>query len=98
MSHDDGSTIGTSLVVFLLGVAVGVTVAILYAPMPGKETRAKVAESAGKIRERAAEIAHEVTEKAKDIRDRVTEPEGKGEGEPPVLAEGESAAPAPGEA
>jgi len=84
--------------VFLLGVAVGVTVAVLYAPMPGKETRAKVAESAGKIKERAAEIAHEVSEKAKDIRAHLAESEGKAEGEPPTSAEGESGAPAQGEA
>lgn len=71
MTQDDGSAIGTSLVVFLLGVAVGASVAILYAPMAGAETRSRLAESAGKLKDRASEISHEVTEKAKEIREKV---------------------------
>lgn len=71
MSEDQGSTIGTSLVVFLLGVAVGAAVAILYAPSAGAETRAKLSEAANKLKERAAELSHEVAEKAKEVRERV---------------------------
>ncbi|MBM3493697.1 MAG: YtxH domain-containing protein [Armatimonadetes bacterium] len=70
-TEDECSAIGTSLVVFLLGVAVGATVAILYAPMAGRETRAHLAESAGRVKEKATEIGHQVVEKASDIREKV---------------------------
>lgn len=74
MSQDDNSSIGTSLVVFLLGVAVGATVAILYAPASGSETRAKVVDSTAKLKERIAELTHELAEKTKELRRR-TAPE-----------------------
>ncbi len=69
--QDERSSIGTSLVVFLLGVAVGATVAILYAPSAGSETRAQIAETAGRVKERAAEISHQVAEKAGEIKEKV---------------------------
>ena len=72
MSNDNECcSIGTSLVVFLLGVAVGATVAILYAPSAGSETRAHIAETAGRVKERAAEISHQVAEKASELREKV---------------------------
>ncbi len=48
---------------FLLGAVVGVTVGFLYAPQPGKETRAMLKEKA----ETAAEKAKEAAEKAKEV-------------------------------
>ncbi|GEM_PF-3574475 len=90
MAEDEGSSIGTSLVVFLLGVAVGAAAAILYAPMAGNETRARLSESAGKLKDRAVELGHEVAEKARDLRERVggrssTAP---AEADAPAIAEG----------
>jgi gas vesicle protein len=70
-ADDDSGSIGTSLVVFLLGVAVGAAVAILYAPMAGRETRAHLAESATKVKDRATELGHQVVEKASELREKV---------------------------
>lgn len=72
-SDEEGSAIGSSLVVFLLGVAVGAAVAILYAPMAGRETRAHLAETAERVKERASEIGHQVAEKATEIREKVAQ-------------------------
>ncbi|MBC8477570.1 MAG: YtxH domain-containing protein [Dehalococcoidia bacterium] len=47
---------------FLLGAVVGAAVGFLYAPQPGKETRAMLKEKA----ETAAEKAKEAAEKAKE--------------------------------
>jgi len=47
---------------FLLGAVVGVAIGFLYAPKPGKETRAMLKEKA----EAAAEKAKEAAEKAKE--------------------------------
>ncbi|MFQ5996530.1 MAG: YtxH domain-containing protein [Dehalococcoidales bacterium] len=47
---------------FLLGAVVGVAIGFLYAPKPGKETRALLKEKA----ETAAEKAKETAEKAKE--------------------------------
>lgn len=47
---------------FLLGAVVGVAVGFLYAPKPGKETRAMLKEKA----EVAAEKAKEAADKAKE--------------------------------
>ena len=53
---------GTSFLVgLLIGTAAGLAVGFLYAPRPGKETRAMLREKA----EVAAEKAREATEKAK---------------------------------
>jgi gas vesicle protein len=90
MSEDEGSSIGTSLVVFLLGVAVGAAAAILYAPMAGSETRARLSESAGKLKDRAVELGHEVAVKARDLRERVGGRSGapSADAETPAIAEG----------
>jgi gas vesicle protein len=50
-----------------LGAAVGMAVAILYAPHSGKETRAILHEKAIKAKETAKEIIEEAEEKAKTI-------------------------------
>lgn len=68
--QEQQGTIGSSLLVFLLGVAVGATVAILYAPAPGTQTRAQIAERSGQFRDRATEISHKAAERAAEIRER----------------------------
>jgi len=63
---DSGSSFAIG---FLVGAIAGVAIGLLYAPKPGKETRAMLREKAGEIKEKAGEIkekAGEVTEKAKE--------------------------------
>ncbi len=48
---------------FLLGAVAGVAIGFLYAPKPGRETRALLKEKAEEVREKAEEI----TEKAKGM-------------------------------
>jgi gas vesicle protein len=81
--NEEGSYAST-LLVFLLGVAVGATVAILYAPMTGQETRTQIADKAGKLRDRATEIKDQVVEKASQLRERF-----QGAAKAPEIAESE---------
>ena len=60
-NRDDSNVIGLSLMTFILGAAVGATVAILYAPQPGTETRAQIAEKAGQLKDKAGELKNWVT-------------------------------------
>ncbi len=60
MSEKDS---GTSFAVgFLIGAIAGVAIGFLYAPKPGKETRAMLKEKADEFKEKAGEV----TEKAKE--------------------------------
>jgi gas vesicle protein len=68
-NRDEGP-IATSLLTFLLGVAVGATVAILFAPQAGSETRAQIAEKAGQLKDKAGELKTTVTEKATDWKEK----------------------------
>lgn len=72
MSYEEehGSSLGSSLIVFLLGVAVGATVAILYAPAAGEETRANIADKAGQLKDRAGELTTTVKDKALELKDK----------------------------
>ena len=95
--REDSSSIGTSLVVFLLGVAVGATVAILYAPQPGTETRAQLADKAGQLKdkavelkghavEKAGEIKTQLSQKASELRDKASDMIARGEAKAGALA------------
>jgi gas vesicle protein len=57
MARDDGAGAGTVLLAFLLGAVSGAAVALLYAPVTGKETREYLGEKAREGRERATEAA-----------------------------------------
>jgi gas vesicle protein len=46
---------------FLLGALAGVAVGFLYAPKPGKETRALLKEKASEFKEKAGEVINRVT-------------------------------------
>ncbi len=72
-TREENGSIGTSLVIFLLGVAVGATVAILYAPAAGAETRAQIADKAGQLKEKAVELKGQVVEKASEIKTQVAQ-------------------------
>ena len=52
---------------FISGVVLGVSVGFLYAPQPGKETRAMLREKAEVAREKAKEIVDEAREKSREI-------------------------------
>ncbi len=55
---------GTSFAIgFILGAAVGVAIGFLYAPKPGRETRALLKEKAERAAEKAKEAAAEAREK-----------------------------------
>jgi gas vesicle protein len=66
MAYNDENqgSYGSTLVAFLLGVAVGGACAMLYSPMSGRETRAQIAEKAGAFKDKAADLKDQVVEKA----------------------------------
>lgn len=68
-NRDGGFSYGSTLMVFLLGAAVGATVAVLYAPMAGQETRTQIAEKAGQFKDKAVEIKDQVAEKASRLKE-----------------------------
>ncbi len=55
-------------VIFLLGAAAGAILGLLFAPKPGVETRAMLAERAGEVREKASEAVDMVKQKAASLR------------------------------
>ena len=71
--NDNLGSYGSSLVIFLLGAAVGATVAILYAPMSGAETRAQLATRADDLKHRATDLKDQVVEKAAHWKDAAAE-------------------------
>jgi gas vesicle protein len=57
MATDEGAGAGSILLAFLLGAVAGAAVALLYAPVTGRETRDFIGEKAREGRDRAAEAA-----------------------------------------
>jgi gas vesicle protein len=57
MARDDGTGAGSVLLAFLLGAVSGAAVALLYAPITGRETREYLGEKAREGRDRAADAA-----------------------------------------
>ena len=57
MARDDGTGAGSVLLAFLLGAVSGAAVALLYAPVTGRETREYLGERAREGRDRAADAA-----------------------------------------
>ena len=57
MASDDSAGAGSILLAFLLGAVSGAAVALLYAPVSGRETREYLGERAGEARVKAAEAA-----------------------------------------
>lgn len=55
---------------FVTGVALGATIALLYAPSEGSDTRRKIMSSAEKGREALGDTGRDVFEKGKDLFDR----------------------------
>ncbi len=67
--RQESGSIASSLMVFLLGAAVGATVAILYAPTSGVETRAQLATKADELKDKAVELKDQAVEKAGKLKD-----------------------------
>ena len=61
--HTNGS-VGTPVMCFLLGAAVGATVALLTAPATGSEMRYKLKEKASQVKDKAYELKDLAAEKA----------------------------------
>jgi gas vesicle protein len=57
MSRDDGAGAGSVLLAFILGAVSGAAVALLYAPVSGRETREYLNDKAAEARAKAAEAA-----------------------------------------
>lgn len=58
---------GGGIGVFLLGVAVGAGLALLYAPRSGAETRAELRRGARRLRRQARILAEDVKDSAEDV-------------------------------
>ena len=65
-SEDNGS----NLVWFLTGVAVGATIALLYAPQSGRDTRKYIRKKADEGREALADAGKEVMDRGRDMYDK----------------------------
>ena len=57
MASDEGAGAGSILLAFLLGAVSGAAVALLYAPVTGRETREYIGDKAAEARAKAAEAA-----------------------------------------
>jgi gas vesicle protein len=52
---------------FVAGVALGATIALLFAPASGEDTRRKIVETAGRGREKLNEAGREIVGKSKEL-------------------------------
>lgn len=64
---EDRNQVGSVLLGFLLGAAVGGGIALLTAPRSGRETRERLRGLAGETRERIRQIAEEAEERIADV-------------------------------
>jgi gas vesicle protein len=55
---------------FLTGAIIGATVALLYAPRSGKETREFISEKTEQGKEAIAEAGHDIVEAGRDVLER----------------------------
>ena len=67
---DSGSSFAIG---FLVGAIAGMAIGILYAPKPGKETRAMLKEKADELKEKASEVSEKAREAALEAGKRVKE-------------------------
>ena len=70
MSSDN---LGNNLVYFLLGAAVGASIALLYAPQEGEATRRFIGEKANEYKDKATEVTSNVAQKASEITSNVAQ-------------------------
>ncbi|MBI1788517.1 MAG: YtxH domain-containing protein [Acidobacteria bacterium] len=65
MARDE--SVGDGLLWFLLGAAVGATVALLYAPQSGKKTREYISKKTDESRETLTEAGREMYDRGRDL-------------------------------
>ena len=63
MSENQSCANGSMLLAFLLGGVIGAGIALLVAPQSGKETREKIKDLTGDLKEKAADYAGQVKNK-----------------------------------
>ncbi len=68
--HESMQSWGSLGMGFILGAVVGVAIGMLYAPRPGVETRAMIADKADEVKEKVSEAVDMVKEKASALRSR----------------------------
>jgi len=61
---------GSNVVWFLAGIAVGASVALLFAPATGEQTRRKIAKRTQQSRDAVVESGRDMLERGKDMYDR----------------------------
>lgn len=62
---------GSGVGVFLLGIALGAGLALLFAPQSGDETRAAVTRGARRMRRKAERLADQARDAAEETRDAI---------------------------
>ena len=67
MAKDDS---GSGILWFLAGAAVGASVALLYAPKTGRDTRKYITKTTEKSKDAIAESGKELVDKGKELYDR----------------------------
>jgi len=72
MARDEGAGAGSVLLAFLLGAVSGAAVALLYAPVTGRETREYLGERAREGRELASQAAEKGRQVLNQGRDTLT--------------------------
>ena len=65
---DEGA--GSKVVWFVAGIAIGATIALLYAPASGEETRRKIAKKAERGRAALTESSREMLDRGKEMYER----------------------------
>jgi gas vesicle protein len=61
---------GSGIVWFLAGAAVGASVALLYAPKTGRETRKYISKASDKSKDAISESGKELVDRGKELYDR----------------------------
>jgi gas vesicle protein len=72
MARNEGAGAGSVLLAFVLGAVSGAAVALLYAPVTGRETREYLGERARENRERATAAAEKGRDIIKEGRETIT--------------------------
>ena len=68
MSADNDNS--SKFIWFLAGAAIGATVALLYAPQSGAETRRRISQKTGEGREALAESSREILDRGRELFDK----------------------------
>jgi gas vesicle protein len=58
---------------FLLGGLIGATIALMYAPKSGRETREDISKAARRIKNKSVDLAEEMIEGVNDLMNNVTD-------------------------